>query len=61
MYVRASYEEGILVALQNDIKMKSRYDLYYDAGNNTQLNIVKFQGDINLNQGVSIAFFCIVQ
>ena len=37
--------------------MKSRSDLYYDPGNNIHLNKVKFQGDINLKQGVSIAFF----
>ena len=36
--------------------MKSR-SYISDPGNNIHLNKVKFQGDINLKQGVSIAFF----
>jgi len=37
--------------------MISRSDLYYDPGNSKQINSFRIQGDINLNQGVSIAFF----
>ena len=37
--------------------MNSRSALYYDPGNDEQLNKVKLKGDINLIQGVSIAFF----
>ena len=37
--------------------MKSRSDIYYDPGNYKQLNNDRFKCDINLIQGVSIAFF----
>ena len=37
--------------------MNSRSDTYYDPGNHKQLNNNKAEGDINLNQGVNIAFF----
>ena len=41
--------------------MMSRSDIYYDLGNQKQLNNDKLEGDINLIQEVSIAFFCTVQ
>ena len=37
--------------------MNSRSYPYYDPGNEKQLNKGKSQGDINLIQGVNIAFF----
>ena len=36
--------------------MNSRSNIY-DPGNYKQLNNERFKGDINLNQGVNIAFF----
>lgn len=37
--------------------MKTRSNIYYDPGNHKQLNNYKVEGEINLNQGVGIAFF----
>lgn len=37
--------------------MDSRSVLFCDPESSTKLNKVKQKGDINLNQGVSIAFF----